>query len=197
MTSNQLQEPSPVGGQADEAAVHKRAQSAGETTQVPQLSTEASMPAPQDAPPAESIERRVLKHFGYFGFFLHRHAGGRAGKPYILTVLRQAGGSLPQRELLAKAGTAAASLSEVLTKLENEKLIERKSMERDARQREVILTAKGQARAAEIDAERKAFMERSLSPLTDEEKTQLVDMLDRLSVHWHDIEDQERATNGN
>lgn len=140
-----------------------------------------------------SIERQVLRNFGYFGFFLHRHAGGRAGKPYILIALRQAGGSLPQRELLSQAGTAAASLSEVLTKLENEKLIERKPMEHDGRQREVILTVEGRARAEEINAKREAFIEQSLYPLADEEKTQLARMLDRISAHWHEIEDRERA----
>ncbi|WP_298579278.1 MarR family winged helix-turn-helix transcriptional regulator [uncultured Olegusella sp.] len=140
-----------------------------------------------------STECRVLRNFGYFGFFLHHHAGGRAGKPYILIALRQAGGSLPQRELLNRAGTAAASLSEVLTKLENEKLIERKPLEHDGRQREVILTVEGNARAEEINAKHEAFIQQSLYPLSDEEKTQLAEMLDRISAHWHEIEDQERA----
>lgn len=140
-----------------------------------------------------STECRVLRNFAYLGFFLHQHAGGRAGKPYILITLRQAGGSLPQRELLAQAGTAAASLSEVLTKLENEKLIERKPMEHDGRQREVILTVEGTTRAEEINAKHEAFIEQSLYPLSDEQKTQLAEMLDCISAHWREIEDQERA----
>jgi DNA-binding MarR family transcriptional regulator len=142
-------------------------------------------------PANESIERRVLHDFGYFGYFLHVHAGGRAGKQHILTWLLRNGSHLTQRELKEHAGTAAASLSEVLSKLEAKGLIERTPLESDRRQLDVRLTENGIARAIEIEAKKHEFEVNSLTPLSDSEKVQLVEMLDRIANYWKTIEGKE------
>jgi DNA-binding MarR family transcriptional regulator len=142
-------------------------------------------------PANESIERRVLHDFGYFGYFLHVHAGGRAGKQHILTWLLRNGSHLTQRELKEHAGTAAASLSEVLSKLEAKGLIERTPLESDRRQLDVRLTENGIARAIEIEAKKHEFEVNSLTPLSDSEKVQLAEMLDRVVAYWKTIEGKE------
>ncbi len=146
-----------------------------------------------DISEGSSVGKRILHDFGYFGHFLHMHAGGRAGKQYVLIRLLKSGGSLTQRELQEVGGTASASMSEVLAKLESEGLIERVPLETDARQRMVRLTSAGAAKATDIEAHRLRFEKDALSPLSEEEQGELAGMLDRVAAHWRQIEDKERV----
>ncbi len=132
-----------------------------------------------------------MHDFGYFGYFLHIHAGGRAGKQHVLTWLLRNGSHLTQSELKEHAGTAAASLSEVLSKLETKGLIERAPLENDRRQLDVRLTNEGITKAVEIEAKKHEFEVNSLIPLSDSEKVQLVEMLDRIANYWKTIEGKE------
>ncbi|MEE1044899.1 MAG: MarR family transcriptional regulator [Olegusella sp.] len=146
-----------------------------------------------DISEGSSVGKRILHDFGYFGHFLHMHVGGRAGKQYVLIRLLKSGGSLTQRELQEVGGTASASMSEVLAKLESEGLIERVPLETDARQRMVRLTSAGAAKATDIEAHRLRFEKDALSPLSEEEQGELAGMLDRVAAHWRQIEDKERV----
>ena len=146
-----------------------------------------------DISEGSSVGKRILHDFGYFGHFLHMHVGGRAGKQYVLIRLLKSGGSLTQRELQEVGGTASASMSEVLAKLEGEGLIERVPLETDARQRMVRLTEAGTAKATDIEAHRLRFEKDALSPLSEEEQGELAGMLDRVAAHWRQIEDKERV----
>ncbi len=111
----------------------------------------------------------------------------------MLIRLLKSGGSLTQRELQEVGGTASASMSEVLAKLESEGLIERVPLETDARQRMVRLTSAGAAKATDIEAHRLRFEKDALSPLSEEEQGELAGMLDRVAAHWRQIEDKERV----
>lgn len=146
-----------------------------------------------DISEGSSVGKRILHDFGYFGHFLHMHVGGRAGKQYVLIRLLKSGGSLTQRDLQEVGGTASASMSEVLAKLESEGLIERVPLETDARQRMVRLTSAGAAKATDIEAHRLRFEKDALSPLSEEEQGELAGMLDRVAAHWRQIEDKERV----
>jgi DNA-binding MarR family transcriptional regulator len=119
------------------------------------------------------------------------HAGGRAGKQHVLTWLLRNNTHLTQSELKEHAGTAAASLSEVLAKLEAKGLIERTPLESDRRQLDVRLTQEGITKATEIEAQRHIFEQDSLSPLSEQEKEQLIDMLDRVAAYWKTVEGKE------
>lgn len=138
-----------------------------------------------------TVSQRILSDFGYFGHFLHQHAGGRAGKQHMLTHLLLSNGSLTQREIQEIAGTASASVSEVLTKLEGEGLIERTPLESDGRQREVRLTEAGKAKAQDLEARKIKFDREALAVLSTDEQAQLADLLDRVAAHWRDIENKE------
>ena len=63
-------------------------------------------------PAEESLERRTLHDFGYFGHFLHVYEGGRGGKQHILSKLYYRDGHLTQRELLEATSISSAALSE-------------------------------------------------------------------------------------
>ena len=59
---------------------------------------------------SRATEARVLRDLGFFGHFLHVHAGGRGGKQYILSRLLRSGGAMTQRELQEHAHVTAAAL---------------------------------------------------------------------------------------
>lgn len=136
-----------------------------------------------------SYELRALWDLGFFGHYLHVHAGGRSGKQHVLASLLDHDGHLSQREMLSEAGISSASLSEVLAKLEAEGLISRSRSAEDGRQREVELTDAGLAKARDLVEQREEFESRCLSIFNEEEKRQLVSQLDRLVGHWKSIEE--------
>ncbi|MCI6273891.1 MarR family winged helix-turn-helix transcriptional regulator [Tractidigestivibacter sp.] len=147
-------------------------------------------------PPKEhgtSVESRIMRDLGYFGHFLHLHAGGRSGKQHMLERILNEGGTVGQRELQDTVPISSAAVSEVLAKLEDGGLITRTRSECDKRQLDVTLTADGWVEAR-VCAERRAkFETEALSVLTEDERVRLLDMLDRLIGHWHQIEESERV----
>ena len=77
-----------------------------------------------------------MRDLGYFGHFLHLHAGGRSGKQRMLERILREGGTISQRELQDTVPISSAAVSEVLAKLEFEGLITRTRSESDKRQLE-------------------------------------------------------------
>lgn len=134
------------------------------------------------------LPRHVLHDLGFFGHYLHLHAGGRSGQQHILVRLHKSDGHMTQRDLQEDAGISSASISEVLAKLECAGLINRTRSDEDRRQLEISLTQEGEARAQELIEQRREFEERCLVCLSDEEQQQLVTLLDRLVEHWQGLE---------
>lgn len=141
-------------------------------------------------------ERRVMRSFGFFGHYLHVHAGGRSGKQHILTQLLYCDGHLTQRELQDNYSISSAALSEVLAKLETEGLVTRTRSEQDRRQLEIALTPTGTTVAREEAEARLAFVRGSLSALTPPEREQLADLLDRVEQSWQQKEHDRKETPG-
>ncbi len=140
------------------------------------------------------MTRDILRALGFFGHYLHVHAGGRGGKQFVLATLHKNGGQLTQRELLERTNISPAALSEVVAKLEGEGLIVREPYEHDRRQLLIELTPQAEAHAQRMCREREAFERDALSCLTLEEQEQLKELLDRLSEHWKQLERSEEAT---
>lgn len=139
-------------------------------------------------------EKRVMRSFGFFGHYLHVHAGGRSGKQHILTQLLHCGGHLTQRELQDSYSISSAALSEVLAKLEAEGLVTRTRSEQDRRQLEIALTPTGSTVAREETERRLAFVRDSLDALTPPEREQLASLLERVEQSWQKKEDDRRET---
>ena len=106
-------------------------------------------------------------------------------------ILRE-GGTVSQRELQDTVPISSAAVSEVLAKLESEGLITRRRSESDKRQLDVTLTAEGEVEAQVCAEKRAKFETEALSVLTEDERCQLLGMLDRLMSHWQSIEESER-----
>jgi DNA-binding MarR family transcriptional regulator len=134
-----------------------------------------------------------MRDLGYFGHFLHLHAGGRSGKQHMLERILDEGGIVGQRELQDTVPISSAALSEVLAKLESEGLVTRTQSQSDKRQLDVSLTQAGQAEAKVCAEKRARFEEEAFSVLSEEERTQLLEVLDRLMGHWQKIEEKDRA----
>ena len=134
------------------------------------------------------MTRELLHDLGFFGHYLHMHAGGRGGKQFVLTTLHKNGGQLTQRDLLERAKISPAALSEVVAKLESEGLISREPYKHDRRQLVIELTDKGKQCAERFCKEREAFERNAFACLTTEETQQLQHTLSRLKDHWKQLE---------
>ena len=142
-----------------------------------------------DVPASEMTSaRHVLHNLGFFGHYLHIHAGGRSGQQHILVTLLKHGKHMTQRDLQELCNISSGSLSEVLAKMECAGLIERTRSEDDRRQLDIALTDEGEERAEKVIEERQVFESTCLSCLTEGEQEQLAGMLDRLAEHWKEIE---------
>ena len=140
-----------------------------------------------------STEMRIMRNFGYFGYYLHVHWGGRNGKQHILIELLANGSEMTQRDLQEASCITSASLSEVIAKLEAEGLVTRERSATDRRQLTVTLTPEGVARAHEIVRTRAAFEERAFDCLAPAERERLAETLDRVAARWAELEAQEKS----
>ncbi|MBR3383833.1 MAG: MarR family transcriptional regulator [Atopobiaceae bacterium] len=134
-----------------------------------------------------STEQKVLFDLGFFGRYLHYAAGGRSGQKRIITYLACHDGHMTQRELQETLDIKSGSLSEVLAKVEADGLIERTRSQEDRRLQEVRLTARGREQAKAYVEDRERFEAASLACLTDDERGQLLSLLDRVTDHWKSI----------
>lgn len=147
----------------------------------------------QEAALTEPPNRRLLHDLGYFGHYLHLHAGGRGGKQFVIISLVLHGGEMSQRDLLEHACISSASLSEVLAKLEAEGLVTRTKSEEDRRLLAVALTEAGREKAEEVLEYKNRFEEESFACFDEQERAQLLDYLDRLVKHWRTLEEKEEV----
>ena len=142
---------------------------------------------PADAPEAASSEdklaKRILNGLGFCGHYMHFHGGGVSGKaPIICLLAKQPGGEMSQQELGMHFDLKPGSLSEILSKLELNGLIERSRNPKDRRQLTIRLTETG--REARI-----RFREQAFSALTHDEREDLAEMLDKIRVTWEELDD--------
>ncbi len=142
---------------------------------------------------APSRETRIMRNFGYFGYYLHMHWGGRNGKQHILVELLAHDGEMTQRDLQEASCITSASLSEVIAKLEAEGLVTRERSETDRRQLTVTLTPEGERKAREVIRTRAEFERLAFECLSEDEKDELVSMLDRLAASWMELEKDKKG----
>lgn len=124
---------------------------------------------------------------------LNYRAEPTGGQDRVLSILAEKG-TIGQKELMDTLSVKAGSLSELLGKLENAGLIVRSKNEEDHRAVNVALTEQGKKRAEEIAAQKGSGKD-MFSALTEEEITQLTELLDKLAHDWrHRYSDRERES---
>ena len=117
-------------------------------------------------------------------------AGGR-----LLSILKE-NSNLSSRELAELLDIRPSSLTELLTKLEQEQLVVRTPDENDRRVIRVSLTEKGTEREEQIAAERTAHLEKFSACFTAEEAEQFCALCDKLAAHLETLSDGDDAPKG-
>lgn len=149
---------------------------------------------PADVPEAvnedDRLAKRILNNLGFCGHYMHFHGGGVSGKaPIICLLAKQPGGEMSQQELGMHFDLKPGSLSEILSKLEANSLIERSRNPKDRRQLTIRLTETGWEKARIDQATRIRFREQAFSALTIDEREELAEMLDKIRVTWEELDD--------
>ena len=85
-----------------------------------------------------------------------------------------------QREIAEVLMINPSSLSEAIDKLEADRYLERNVDPNDRRATLITLTEKGRARAYEVEDERAEALKSFFTPLTEDEKVQLCELINKL-----------------
>ncbi|MBQ9663575.1 MAG: MarR family transcriptional regulator [Oscillospiraceae bacterium] len=126
-----------------------------------------------------NTEEKLAVQLRELGHMSRHHLESKGGQGRILSILAQEG-VMTQRVLTEKLGIQSGSASEVIGKLERAGLVERSENENDRRTSDVCLTELGRAQSAEATRERPDLF----SALNEEEKLQLLTLLEKLSTDW-------------
>lgn len=132
---------------------------------------------------AMDLNTKLIYNFRDIGYTLRQNYEGRGSQARVLIVLNETG-PIQQSDLTRRLGIQAASASEVLGKLEAAGLILRSPSRQDRRTIEVSLTASGKSAAAAAKRERDQRHERMFSCISEEEKAQLLALLEKVNRAW-------------
>ena len=127
-------------------------------------------------------EHMLVTRLRACGNFLYYQTGGKAGQRRILVTLLRLE-DLTQKELQDILDISSGALSEILQKMDDAALIERRKSKSDRRQVKLALTDEGRRRALEARAHYLRTLERMFECLSEEEQEQLGGILDKLVGH--------------
>ena len=138
------------------------------------------------------IHGRLVSNLREIGHTLRAVSEGKGSQKRILVELSQSG-AITQSELTERLGIQPGSASEVLGKLEAAGLITRAQSEADKRTTDVRLTEAGEAAAKEAYAQRMARNAQMFAFLSEQEKTALLALLERVNEAWDTLYRQDNA----
>ncbi len=130
------------------------------------------------------LNRQLIRCLRALGRTIRALSEGRASQKRVLRLLRESG-PVTQQALTARLNVQPGSASEVIRRLEETGLILRSPNALDRRTSDIRLTAEGKAQADRAEAEIQARRREMFSCLSDEEKAQLLTLLQKLSEDWH------------
>jgi DNA-binding MarR family transcriptional regulator len=136
-----------------------------------------------------NIDQHLLRLMRSCGHVLYKLGDGKGGQQRILFALLNRD-KITQRDLLDIIDIKSASLSEVLGKIEEKGNIKRVRNEVDKRNVDIMLTEQGKMIALQKKERYDESIRQMFSCLTDEEKDQLLPILEKLRGHWHQIRDE-------
>lgn len=126
---------------------------------------------------------RLIWSFRDIAHTMRQTSEGKGGQKRVLIILRESG-SMTQKELTDRPGVQPGSVSEVLGKLETAGLIRRVPNGTDRRTTDICLTEAGELAAQEAYTQRRQRHQLMFSSLTDQEKDQLLLLLEKLNADW-------------
>ncbi|MDR3313437.1 MAG: MarR family transcriptional regulator [Oscillospiraceae bacterium] len=134
------------------------------------------------APPA-TPEEKLMEQFHNCARFLQHHVHTKRGQQRILSILHERQG-ITQRALMDIVDVSAATLSELLGKIEADGYITRSKNEQDKRNVDVVLTEAGKEAASHMQSRRSASVKELFGTLSAEEQAQLSALLAKLTAQW-------------
>lgn len=134
---------------------------------------------------------KLIWNFRDIGHTMRHISEGKGSQQRVLIVLNETG-PITQSELTQRLGIQPGSASEVIIKLEATGLIERVPSEKDKRTTDVHLTEAGKTEAQRLSTVRKERHERMFAALSDAEKVELLELLEKINADW----DQEYRRDG-
>ena len=136
------------------------------------------MPVPPMPAPPEFGPEGMRPHGKHHGPGMH--GPGFLHRERVLTVLLENEAGMHQKDILQHMKIHPSSLSELIDKLETDRYLERTVDPDDRRATLITLTEKGRARAYEVSDQRKSHMAEMFAALSDDEKQQLLVLLDKI-----------------
>jgi DNA-binding MarR family transcriptional regulator len=133
------------------------------------------------------LSHQIIKQLRQCGHFLHFRMGGKAGRRRILSTLLTHP-ELLQRDLQDILEVQSGSLSEMITKMEADGLVEKVKSQKDGRQLVLTLTPEGTAQAKRSQEEYDKRVEKMMSCFSVEEQQKLHELLETMVAHWKEIE---------
>ena len=122
---------------------------------------------------------------GHMGMHGHGHMGMHGhgfGRERALRVIAGFEGGVRQKTLTEELRITPSSVSELITKLQNDGYVKRTVDPEDKRATLITLTELGEARAAELQDEKSEMLGKAFANLTDGEKEQLIALLEKLTA---------------
>ncbi len=118
----------------------------------------------------------------------YRKGGLHHGQANLLLLIFQNDGA-SQRDLAEQLDVRPSSMTEMLTKLEQNGLIVRKQDDKDQRVMRIHLTEKGKEAAEEIAESKDALAESLFGALTEDEQEQMLNLTEKLCASLEAVED--------
>lgn len=138
-------------------------------------------------------------HMGYISHMHHKLCAAcflqrqlSRGKPFMLDYLRDHAGCI-QRDLARHWHLDPATVTSVLTSMEEDGLIERRAVPGDKRALQVFLTKKGSAAAQNVEEIHEQYEQLTFQGFTPEEKAQFKAFLDRMEANLSKAERCEKS----
>lgn len=129
------------------------------------------------------MNNKLIWNFRDIGHFIRNLSEGRGSQKRILIILLETG-NITQKELTERIGIQPGSASETIGKLENAGLIVRTESKDDRRTTNIELTDIGRLQAIEAAKEREERHQTMFSCLTEEEKEEMLMLLEKVNSDW-------------
>lgn len=134
---------------------------------------------------AADENEKLIINLRDLGHMMRSQYEGKASQRRILIILSEEK-TITQRDLTKRLGIQPGSASEILSKLESAGLICRTQNETDRRTTDVTLTDEGRELAAQALAQRQKRHTEMFSCLSEEEKQELLSLLEKVSADWRE-----------
>lgn len=135
---------------------------------------------------AADINNKLIINLRDMSHIMRSLYEGRGSQKRILIILEETGSRITQRELTERLGIQPGSASEVIAKLESADAIKRTPSETDRRTVDIELTDTGKLLASEAREQRANRHEEMFSCLTDDEKSKLLSLLEKVNADWEE-----------